>query len=143
MAQSAWEQVRSSIRPVDKLLTPGRGLQRRRQAAFDVVSVDPASLTIAVGKTAFEIRLPAAVFNAVVESLSSDVRTLRVAATHSRDPLPGSVDEVVREAAGWRLASGGYVAAILEHAGVVEYVMMGQQKHVRLPAGQQSDSAQT
>lgn len=141
MDGEAWEQVRASVRVGSELLSAGRGIPATRQAKFRVASVETSCLDVEVGETGFRIRLSAEVFDAVLDRLRTSGGALRVAATHSRDPLPGSVDEVVRESAGWRLASGGYVAAILEHAGIVEYVMKGRQKNVRLPGGKESDAA--
>ncbi len=130
--RGAWEQVRRSVRARDQLWTPGRGIPPMRQAPFHIGRVTADGLTIEVGKSGFPAKLPALAFNAVIKQLGTHGRTLRVAATHSNEPLAGSVDKVVREALHKNFASGNYVAAILEHAGLVAYVMKGRQKHVVL-----------
>jgi len=127
-----WKRVKESVKPGQELLTPGRGIPPVNQRPFWVRHVGRNFLTIEVGKSGFSAKVPVRAFEAVTEHLRTHIGTLRIAASHANQPLPGSVDEVVRRAAGWNLASGNYVAAILEHAGLVEYVMKGDQKHVAL-----------
>jgi len=129
--RTAWEQVRRSVRAGDQLWTPGRGIPPAGHVPFHIGQVTTGWLTIEVGKSGLTAKLPAVAFDAVLEHLRTHRRTLRVAAAHSNEPLAGSVDKVVREALDKNFASGNYVAAILEHAGLVEYVMKGRQKHIR------------
>lgn len=128
-----WRLIRESVNAGDYLWTPGRGIPPAGAARFRVAAVHPDRLVIEVGKLGAPVSLPAGSFRETMHCLMAPAATLRVAAMHSNDPLPGSVDEVVRRATGTRPACGTYVAAILEHASLVEYVMEGRQKHIRQP----------
>ena len=133
--RAVWTRITELLKPKTWLRTPGRGIPPKRQAKFLVESVTSNAVTILIGGSRTRNRLPATVFNAVVSALDSS-RLLRIAAVHNTVPTPNSVDEVVRTASGKQRAIGNYVAAILEHVGIVEYVMVkGQksmQKHVVL-----------
>jgi len=132
MPPDAWQSVRRSVRVGDELLTPGRGIPPTRQAPFWVVEVRRDEVVIEIGPAGTRNRLPGEGFAAVVRHLKAGVGSPRIAAAHTTEPTPGSVDEVIRPYMRFDRALGNYVAAILQHAGLVDYVMKGRQKHVRL-----------
>jgi len=129
-----WQRIGQSVEAGDRLFTPGRGIPPEGAVLFWVVRVDADRLVIKVGESEMAIRVPRRAFEEVMDRLSGPMTTLRIGAVHANRLLTGSVDEVVRRTAGTHLACGNYVAAILEHAGLVEYVLKGRQKHVRLRA---------
>ena len=129
-----WHQVRQSVHDEDRLRTPGVGIPPSKQVPFWIGQVAQDYLTINVGKSRTRMKLPAEVFEEVVRHLRSHLGTLRAAALHTDAALEGSVDEVVRQVAGGKTARGNYVAAILEHTGLVESVMKSEQKHIKLRA---------
>lgn len=117
-----------------ELKTPGRGIPPTRQATFSVGKIGSGFVTIVVGKGGYSWKIEKGVFELVDQHLTSvPTRSLRIAAIHDNVPLPNSVDELIREKYGTRYAAiGNYIAAILEKAGAVEYIMIGGQKHIRL-----------
>jgi len=131
---SFWQLVLANIEEGMELKTPGRGIPPTRQATFSVGKIGSGFVTIVVGKGKYSWRIEKGVFELVDQHLTSaPTPFLRIAAIHGNVPLANSVDELIRDKYGTRYAAvGNYIAAILEKAGAVEYIMIGRQKHIRL-----------
>jgi len=126
-----WELVLEKIDVRDELYTPGRGPTGSRRKPFIIESIDPFEIIIASGKS--EIRLEKKCFDVIEEAfIANPFLWLRVAALHDNEPFEDSVDKVVREATGSKLARGNYICSILQHSGLVRYSMQGNKKGVEL-----------
>jgi hypothetical protein len=127
-----WNQVLRNITP-GQLMTPGRGIPPVRQKPFDVINITTNHIDIEIGASNTLNRLPQQMFDAVNDFFqNSPTSQLRIAAEHQVDPTPNSVDQVVRSLVHFPRAIGNYVAAILESAGCVRYVMVVYRKYIKL-----------
>ncbi|MBN1842592.1 MAG: hypothetical protein JW883_09975 [Deltaproteobacteria bacterium] len=129
-----WNSIMSHLKPGQRLLTPGRGIPAIRQKPFFVVAVAPTYIGIEIGDSRTFNRLPKEMFDAIDRLFRDNpLGYLRVAAEHANVPTEKSVDEIARSAVHFNRAIGNYVAAILEEAGCVRYVMKGNRKCVERP----------
>jgi hypothetical protein len=127
-----WEVILNRINIRDELFTPGRGTEGARKKPFTILSKDPERIIILSGK--FPIPVEKDCFEIVEKAFSDNpLLWLRVAALHDNEPFENSVDKLVRDATGSQLARGNYISSILEHCGLVRYVMRGNRKGVELP----------
>ncbi len=131
-ASKVWRTIRDSVQDDDELLTPGRGVPPTNQKRFRVGRIGQDFLRVDVGEGGHPIRMPANAFEAVVGRLRSAPASTPIGAIHEGAAAAGTVEATIREATGMRVSCASYLAAILEHAGVAEYVMEGHQKHIRL-----------
>jgi hypothetical protein len=126
-----WELVLGKLNVGDELLTPGRGLQGSRRKSFKVIIKSLLSIHIVSGNST--IPLERLCFDTVEKAFSENpLLWLRVAALHESEPFENSVDKLVRDATGSRLARGNYICSILEHCGLLRYSMRGNRKVVEL-----------
>ncbi len=127
-----WKVIFDKINTRDKLFTPGRGPEGARKKPFTILSKDLDSISILSGRSG--IRLEKECFEIVQRTFSDNPSIwLRIAAIRETEPLPNSVDELVRVVSGSQLARGNYISSILEYCGLVRYSMHGSKKGVELP----------
>lgn len=127
-----WDIVRQNVTIGDILMTPGRGMQGRRQKQFSVVSLDQSKIIIHSGS--YDIPLDRQCFDAIEQAfhLNPNIK-LRVASLHNNEAFPDSADAVIREATRSNLARGNYVCSVLARCNLVRYVMQGERKCISLP----------
>jgi hypothetical protein len=111
---SAEQAIRATVTPGQRLPTPtGR-------AEFEVGAIERDAIVLLLGAGRWRTRIPFAVLDEVVDSLSTSRWTL-VGAVHTMESADGTIEAIVKPAT--RRSAGNYVAALLEHAGLVEVVL--------------------
>jgi len=125
-----WEVILDKINTRDKLFTPGRGPEGTRKKTFTILSKDMERIFILSGKS--PIPLEKDCFEIVEKAFCNNPTLwLRVAALHDNEPFENSVDKLVRDVTGSKLARGNYICSILEHCELVRYSMCGNRKGIK------------
>ncbi len=133
-----WDTVISTVASGDVLLTPGRGIPPVGRKPFKIITKTSSQLTIASGKS--KIRLEKVCFDAIEKAFDEKPYLwLRVASLHDNEPFENSVDQVIRQTTGSKLARGNYVCSILEYCGLALFSMRGNQKGIELAKQKLSD----
>ncbi len=126
-----WDLILEKIDIESKLYTPGKGLQGLRRKLFTILAIDSSKIIIGSGTS--RIPLEKKCFDAVENAFSNNTLLwLRVAALHDNEPFENSVDKLVRDVTGSKLARGNYISSILEYYGLVRYSMRGNRKGIEL-----------
>jgi hypothetical protein len=129
---SWWNTVLENLNEGDVLMTPGKGIPANGQKQFTIDSIEVDRVTVHSGD--YNISLGRLCFDTLERAFANNPHlSLRVAAIKDIPPLPGSADELIRNATHSNLARGNYVCSILKHCGLVRYVMQGNRKYIALP----------
>jgi hypothetical protein len=129
-----WEVILDKMNVGDGLLTPGRGIEGARKKPFEILSKSQDKIVILSGR--FLITLEKECFETVEEEFSKNpLLWLRVASLHGNEPFENSVDKLIRERTGSKLARGNYICAILEHCGLARYEMRGNRRGIEVTPG--------
>lgn len=129
---SWWGIIFKKVHEGDVLDTPGRGLVGLAKGHFKIGQKNSAAIYLHSGKS--RIPLDKKCFDTIEKAFHENANLyLFVAAVHKKPALPGSADELIRNATGSELARGNYVCSILKHCGLVQYKMEGTKKAIVLP----------
>lgn len=127
-----WDVILEKIKVGNVLTTPGRGMEGLRRRPFSIEDENVSIIDVHSGES--RIRLEKKCFDVVEEAFQQNADLyLYVASVKTIPALPGSADELIRNATGSQLARGNYVCAMLEHCGLVKYAMRSNKKVIMLP----------
>lgn len=115
--------IRASITPGQTLFTPAA------RAPFSVQSVDEAGVVLLLGKGEHRVKLSWDCLEGVMPFMEAAGGDVRIGGQNDVEGLPGTLDEYLKTFTTTNTA--GWVAAVLEHAGVVE-VIDGRPMRVRV-----------
>jgi hypothetical protein len=104
--------IRRSIYPGQELLTPAR------KKPFWVGEVDGAGLVLLMGQGHWRVRLSWACLEGVVPFVRERGGTIPIGGRHDVIGNPGTLDEWLKGCV--KTTTAGWIAAVLEEAGVVE-----------------------